>query len=223
VSHSQPETTMPPPASAEALMELLSPDGYYSYLEIKKTEAPDAAIDLDKIKKSYRKLSLKHQPDKPGGDADTFRVLNRAHKVLSDEKLRKQYDALGIDLHDDDDDAEHDGGKEDQPQQQQPHSAGSGKHSGIMQEIASTVLTVIFQTGVRTGKLESCREKWQMLQRAVPNEKLLGCCHHTSNYGGRISHCSSLSHHILSIITVHGLCSLSDCSTSTKSARRVPS
>lgn len=141
-------------ANSEALLELLSPDGYYSYLEIPKPESPDANIDLDKVKKSYRKLSLKHHPDKPTGDADTFRVLNRAHKVLSDEKLRKQYDALSIDLHDDDDDnddvAETDGKAD--PQQQPQHN--SGKPAGIMQEIASTVLTAIMQTGIRTGKID---------------------------------------------------------------------
>jgi curved DNA-binding protein CbpA len=167
---------MAPVAAAEALMEMLAPDGYYSYLEISKPESPDAAIDLEKIKKSYRKLSLKHHPDKPSGDADTFRVLNRAHKVLSDEKLRKQYDALGIDLHDDDEDnAEHDGAKEDQQQQQQHNNAGSGKPSGVMQEIAGTVLTAIMQTGIRTGKLQlHLRRAKNVVRGAIPIENKTG-------------------------------------------------
>ena len=56
---------------------------------------------IDSVKKSYRKLSLKHHPDKSGGHVDTFRLLNRAQRVLLDSTLRKQYDLLGIDLDDD--------------------------------------------------------------------------------------------------------------------------
>lgn len=42
--------------------------------------------------------------------------------------------------------------------------------------------------------------------------------HNHSDHGDRISYCSSISLHILSISTFHGLCTLSDCSASTKSA-----
>jgi hypothetical protein len=43
-------------APTEALIQLLSPDGYYTYLGIPKSEKK---IEEDVVKKSYRKLSLK--------------------------------------------------------------------------------------------------------------------------------------------------------------------
>lgn len=75
----------------DALMELLAPDGYYTYLGLNKatvvvakattTPSAEAAssssggggltapnkvgeIDADAVKKAYRKLSRKHHPDK---------------------------------------------------------------------------------------------------------------------------------------------------------------
>ena len=45
----------------------------------------------DEIKKSYRKLSFKHHPDR-GGEKEKFQQLNEAYSVLSDETKRKQYD-----------------------------------------------------------------------------------------------------------------------------------
>ena len=84
---------------SRAMMLMLAPDGYYNYLEISKDHSrtgketgddPLLQIDPDIVKRNYRKLSIKHHPDKPGGDADTFRVLKRAQTVLSNPKLREQ-------------------------------------------------------------------------------------------------------------------------------------
>jgi hypothetical protein len=97
--------------TAEAIEILLSPDGYYKYLGIprptnidvlgpKFKEAmsassesnnnDDNSIDLDQVKKNYRRLSLRHHPDRKTGDAETFRMLNRAKVVLSNAKLRRE-------------------------------------------------------------------------------------------------------------------------------------
>jgi DnaJ-class molecular chaperone len=51
--------------------------------------------DQSDIRKAYRKLALRHHPDK-GGDADRFQRLTRAYEVLSDEELRPIYDAHGM-------------------------------------------------------------------------------------------------------------------------------
>jgi hypothetical protein len=164
---------------SEALLELLSPDGYYTYLGISKPSShgpstsptasssssgsssgsssssnsnaehkplsgsSDPGVDVDAVKKNYRKLSLKHHPDKPNGDSDTFRVLNRAQRVLMNPKLRQQYDVLGIDLDDDEDD--HHADDNDERGEDAPSTA-----QGIVHEIAGMALTSIIQLGVRT-------------------------------------------------------------------------
>ena len=43
------------------------------------------------IRKNYRKLSLKHHPDR-GGDADEFKKINEAFQTLGDKQKRQQYD-----------------------------------------------------------------------------------------------------------------------------------
>lgn len=46
----------------------------------------------DEIKKAFRKLAIKHHPDR-GGSKEKFQEINEAYTVLSDEKKRQQYDA----------------------------------------------------------------------------------------------------------------------------------
>lgn len=47
------------------------------------------------IKSAYRKLSLKHHPDK-GGDAMRFKEITRAYEILSDGEKRALYDVGGM-------------------------------------------------------------------------------------------------------------------------------
>jgi DnaJ homolog subfamily A member 2 len=46
------------------------------------------------IKKAYRKLAVKHHPDK-GGDPEMFKEICRAYEALSDSEKRKLYDQYG--------------------------------------------------------------------------------------------------------------------------------
>src|ERR1700690_3564350 len=65
---------------------------YYSLLGIKKTAT------ADDIRKAFRKLARKHHPDVNPGDKkaeERFKEISEANDVLSDEKKRKVYDALG--------------------------------------------------------------------------------------------------------------------------------
>ena len=55
--------------------------------------AQDASTE--DIKKAYKKLAVKHHPDR-GGDANKFKEINAAHEVLSDPEKRKLYDRYGL-------------------------------------------------------------------------------------------------------------------------------
>mmetsp|Transcript_6300 Transcript_6300/g.8622 ORF Transcript_6300/g.8622 Transcript_6300/m.8622 type:complete len:101 (+) Transcript_6300:88-390(+) len=61
---------------------------FYKLLEVEKN-----ASEGD-IKKAYRKLAVKHHPDK-GGDPEKFKEITRAYEVLSDSNKRERYDQFG--------------------------------------------------------------------------------------------------------------------------------
>lgn len=65
---------------------------FYEILEI------DRSADEDAIKKAFRKLALKHHPDRNPGDKlaeAKFRECSEAYQVLSDATQRARYDRFG--------------------------------------------------------------------------------------------------------------------------------
>ena len=58
---------------------------YYSILEVDKKSS------IDDIKKSYKKLALKHHPDK-GGNDKAFSAISEAYDILSDDNKKLLYD-----------------------------------------------------------------------------------------------------------------------------------
>ncbi|XP_075266102.1 dnaJ homolog subfamily C member 5-like isoform X2 [Convolutriloba macropyga] len=84
----------PPYAGSGTNSRKLSTTGesLYKLLNVEK------GASNDEIKKSYRKLALKYHPDKNQGNpeaAETFKEINRAHAVLTDEQKREIYDKYG--------------------------------------------------------------------------------------------------------------------------------
>merc|ERR1719428_2729422 len=61
---------------------------FYKLLEVEKSATEP------EIKKAYRKLAVKHHPDK-GGDPEKFKEITRAYEVLSDSEKRAKYDRFG--------------------------------------------------------------------------------------------------------------------------------
>ena len=65
---------------------------YYEVLGVERSAA------TDDIKKAYRKLALKHHPDKNPGDHEAeerFKEATEAYEVLRDQEKRTQYDQFG--------------------------------------------------------------------------------------------------------------------------------
>jgi curved DNA-binding protein len=72
---------------------------FHDYYE---TLGVERGADADAIKRAYRKLALKHHPDRaPEGKRDeaekTFKLVNEAYEVLSDPEKRERYDRVGAD------------------------------------------------------------------------------------------------------------------------------
>jgi DnaJ family protein A protein 2 len=63
--------------------------GYYSVLGL--SDRPVAEIGDEEVKTAYRKLAMKHHPDK-GGNKDQFQKIQEAYSVLSDPQKRRDYD-----------------------------------------------------------------------------------------------------------------------------------
>ncbi|KAL7487823.1 hypothetical protein ACHAW6_013438 [Cyclotella cf. meneghiniana] len=60
-----------------------------------ETLGVDKNADDKEIKKAYRKLAVKHHPDK-GGDEHKFKEISAAYEVLSDKEKRAKYDKHGL-------------------------------------------------------------------------------------------------------------------------------
>lgn len=69
---------------------------YYKILGVSKTAGEE------EIKKAYRKLAMKHHPDRNPGDKsaeEKFKEINEAYEVLRDPQKRARYDQLGESYH----------------------------------------------------------------------------------------------------------------------------
>jgi len=65
---------------------------YYEVLELSRTASED------EIKRAYKKLAMKHHPDRNPGDAsaeEKFKEIKEAYEILSDAQKRSAYDQFG--------------------------------------------------------------------------------------------------------------------------------
>lgn len=59
----------------------------------------EASASKDEIKRAYKRLAMKHHPDKDGGDAECFKHVCEAYAILSDDDSRARYDAPPVQSH----------------------------------------------------------------------------------------------------------------------------
>ena len=50
---------------------------------------------VEEVKKSYKKLVKTHHPDK-GGNPETFKKIQLAYEILSNEEKKERYDRFGM-------------------------------------------------------------------------------------------------------------------------------
>jgi molecular chaperone DnaJ len=65
---------------------------FYDVLGVSKNASPD------ELKSAYRKLAVKHHPDKNPGDKaaeDKFKEASEAYGILSDKEKKQNYDNFG--------------------------------------------------------------------------------------------------------------------------------
>ena len=70
----------------------MSQKDYYDILDVKRSAS------AEDIKKSYRKLAMKHHPDRNPNDPKAeaaFKEISEAYNVLSDTEKKQQYDHVG--------------------------------------------------------------------------------------------------------------------------------
>ena len=67
----------------------MSKRDYYEILGVTKSAS------ADEIKKAFRRLAVKHHPDKEGGNEAKFKEINEAYEVLKDSDKRQRYDQFG--------------------------------------------------------------------------------------------------------------------------------
>jgi curved DNA-binding protein len=73
-------------------------DLYMEYKDYYKILGVERKASGDEIKSAYRKLALKHHPDRNPGDNESeekFKEINEAYQVLSDPEKRNRYNQLG--------------------------------------------------------------------------------------------------------------------------------
>jgi DnaJ-class molecular chaperone len=62
--------------------------------DLYKVLGVERGVDKEELRRAYKRLSMKHHPDK-GGNEEDFKAIARAHDVLTDDRKRQVYDMTG--------------------------------------------------------------------------------------------------------------------------------
>jgi DnaJ-class molecular chaperone len=73
--------------STFAVSKFNSQQDYYKVLGL------TSKANSSEIKRAFKELAKKHHPDATRGSDDKFKEINEAYQILSDEKVRQEYDS----------------------------------------------------------------------------------------------------------------------------------
>lgn len=62
--------------------------------DLYQTLGVDQSASADEIKNAYRRLAMKHHPDRMGGDDTKFKEIQNAYATLGDQQKRSEYDQM---------------------------------------------------------------------------------------------------------------------------------
>lgn len=62
--------------------------------DLYQTLGVDVSATQDEIKAAYRKLAMKHHPDRMGGDDTKFKEIQNAYATLGDQQKKAEYDQM---------------------------------------------------------------------------------------------------------------------------------
>ena len=62
--------------------------------DLYQTLGVDQSASQDEIKNAYRRLAMKHHPDRMGGDDTKFKEIQNAYATLGDQQKRAEYDQM---------------------------------------------------------------------------------------------------------------------------------
>jgi|GEM_PF-2350631 len=137
-------------------------DDLYATLQLERSAT------REEIKAAYRRLSLRHHPDRNPGDpqaVEAFMKIHRAYQVLSQEKSREEYDRkLTVPLWNEG----HSHSREESPKPQRPPLQRYSRLWPLAIPVVAFLLLVLFVDFQNVQTRKYYEKQWQAAHRDVP-------------------------------------------------------